>query len=49
MFRLQIFGLIYLEKDDGEIAYQFHMTILNEDLLDSWKYENFSFTSYYLI
>ena len=31
----EFLGLIYLEKDDGETAYQFHMTILNEDLLDS--------------
>ena len=31
----EFLGLVYLEKDDGEIAYQFHMTILNEDLLDS--------------
>ena len=31
----EFLGLIYFEKDDGETAYQFHMTILSEDLLDS--------------
>ena len=28
-------GLVYIEDDEGEISYQFHMTILKEDLLDS--------------
>lgn len=31
----EFLGLIYKEDEDGETAYQFHMTILNEDLLDS--------------
>ena len=31
----EFLGLIYKEDEDGEIAYQFHMTILSEDLLDS--------------
>ena len=31
----EFLGLIYKEDEDGEIAYQFHMTILNEDLFDS--------------
>tara|TARA_B100000886_G_C20359470_1_gene464552 strand:- start:760 stop:975 length:216 start_codon:yes stop_codon:yes gene_type:complete len=31
----EFLGLIYKEDEDGELAYQFHMTILNEDLLDS--------------
>ena len=28
-------GLVYVEDDEGEISYQFHMTILKEDLLNS--------------
>ena len=28
-------GLVYVEDDEGEVSYQFHMTILKEDLLDS--------------
>ena len=28
----EFLGLIYKEEEDGEIAYQFHMTILQEDL-----------------
>ena len=28
-------GLVYIEDDEGEISYQFHMTILKEDFLDS--------------
>tara|TARA_Y100001960_G_C14583185_1_gene781815 strand:+ start:179 stop:394 length:216 start_codon:yes stop_codon:yes gene_type:complete len=30
----EFLGLVYLEEDEGEIAYQFHMTILGEDLLE---------------
>lgn len=30
----EFIGLIYRDDEDGEMAYQFHMTILNEDLLD---------------
>ena len=28
----EFIGLIYLENDEGEISYQFHMSILKEDL-----------------
>ena len=28
-------GLVYIEDDEGEVSYQFHMTILKEDLLNS--------------
>ena len=31
----EFIGLIYVEDDEGEVSYQFHMTILKEDLLDS--------------
>jgi len=31
----EFIGLVYIEDDEGEISYQFHMTILKEDLLDS--------------
>lgn len=31
----EFIGLIYLEDDEGEVSYQFHMTILSEDLLNS--------------
>ncbi len=31
----EFLGLVYKEEDDGEIAFQFHMTILSEDLLNS--------------
>ena len=31
----EFIGLVYLEEDEGEVSYQFHMTILREDLLDS--------------
>ena len=31
----EFIGLVYVEKDEGEVSYQFHMTILREDLLDS--------------
>mgnify|MGYP001283459860 FL=1 len=31
----EFIGLVYIEEDEGEISYQFHMTILREDLLDS--------------
>ncbi len=31
----EFIGLVYLEDEEGEISYQFHMTILKEDLLDS--------------
>ena len=34
-FKSEFIGLIYKDEDDGELAYQFHMTILDEDLLDS--------------
>ena len=33
-FKEEFIGLIYKDEEDGEIAYQFHMTILDEDLLD---------------
>ena len=32
LFRGRIIGLIYKETDEGEEDYQFHMTILKEDL-----------------
>ena len=31
----EFIGLVYIEDDEGEVSYQFHMTILKEDLLDS--------------
>ena len=31
----EFIGLIYVEDDEGEVSYQFHMTILSEDLLNS--------------
>ena len=31
----EFIGLIYIEDDEGEVSYQFHMTILKEDLLNS--------------
>ena len=31
----EFIGLIYMEEDEGEVAYQFHMTILEDDLLGS--------------
>ena len=31
----EFIGLVYVEEDEGETSYQFHMTILREDLLDS--------------
>ena len=31
----EFLGLIYKENEEGEEDYQFHMTILDEDLLDS--------------
>ena len=31
----EFLGLIYKDHEDGEVAYQFHMTILDEDLLDA--------------
>ena len=31
----EFIGLVYVEEDEGEVSYQFHMTILKEDLLDS--------------
>lgn len=31
----EFLGLIYKDDEDGEIAFQFHMTILDEDLLDA--------------
>lgn len=34
-FKSEFIGLIYKDEEDGELAYQFHMTILDEDLLDS--------------
>ena len=33
-FKNEFLGLIYKDDEDGEIAFQFHMTILDEDLLD---------------
>tara|TARA_Y100001954_G_scaffold86436_1_gene94795 strand:+ start:180 stop:395 length:216 start_codon:yes stop_codon:yes gene_type:complete len=33
-FKNEFIGLIYEEKDEGETSYQFHMTILNEDLIE---------------
>ncbi|MDC3091574.1 DUF3126 family protein [Rickettsiales bacterium] len=33
-FKEEFIGLIYRDEEDGEVAYQFHMTILDEDLLD---------------
>ena len=34
-FNDEFLGLIYKDDEDGEVAYQFHMTILDEDLLDA--------------
>ena len=34
-FKDEFIGLIYKDEEDGEVSYQFHMTILDEDLLDS--------------
>ncbi len=34
-FKNEFIGLIYKDEEDGELAYQFHMTILDEDLLNS--------------
>ena len=34
-FKKEFIGLIYKDEEDGELAYQFHMTILDEDLLDA--------------
>ena len=31
----EFIGLVYVEEDEGEVSYQFHMTILREDLLNS--------------
>ena len=31
----EFIGLVYIEEDEGEVSYQFHMTILIEDLLNS--------------
>ena len=31
----EFLGLIYKDDEDGEVAYQFHMTIFDEDLLDA--------------
>jgi len=31
----EFIGLVYVENDEGETSYQFHMTILKEDLLNS--------------
>ncbi len=31
----EFIGLIYIIDDEGEVSYQFQMTILNEDLLDA--------------
>ena len=31
----EFIGLVYVEEDEGETSYQFHMTILKEDLLNS--------------
>ena len=29
----EFIGLVYVEEDEGEVSYQFHMTILKEDLI----------------
>ena len=34
-FKNEFIGLIYKDDEDGELAYKFHMTILDEDLLNS--------------
>lgn len=34
-YNKEFLGLIYKDDEDGEVAYQFHMTILDEDLLDA--------------
>ena len=34
-YKDEFIGLLYKDDEDGEIAFQFHMTILDEDLLDA--------------
>ena len=34
LFDNEFIGLIYVEVDEGEKSYQFHMTILKEDLME---------------
>ncbi len=31
----EFIGVVYRDEDEGEISYQFHMTILEEDLPDA--------------
>jgi len=31
----EFIGLVYIDDDEGEVSYQFQMSILKEDLLDS--------------
>ena len=31
----EFIGLIYKDDEDGELSFQFHMTILDEDLIDA--------------
>tara|TARA_B100001029_G_C14899233_1_gene359938 strand:+ start:239 stop:454 length:216 start_codon:yes stop_codon:yes gene_type:complete len=33
-FNEEFIGLMYVELDEGEKSYQFHMTILKEDLIE---------------
>ena len=35
LYKDEFIGLLYKDDEDGEIAFQFHMTILDEDLLDA--------------
>ena len=37
----EFLGLIYKENEEGEEDYQFHMTILKEDLTKLWKFLSF--------
>ena len=34
LFENEFIGLMYVEVDEGEKSYQFHMTILKEDLME---------------
>ena len=43
----EFIGLVYVEDDEGEISYQFHMTILKEDLLNS-RNETCFFSHFFL-
>tara|TARA_B100000029_G_C17495989_1_gene930887 strand:+ start:238 stop:456 length:219 start_codon:yes stop_codon:yes gene_type:complete len=33
-FDNEFIGLVYVEEEEGEKSYQFHMTILKEDILE---------------